>query len=351
MSKVFRVGTIGVGYTCNVHAPGWKESPHAELAALADLNEEALNRVADRLEVKKRYTTARELIEDPEIDVVDICTPNMTHAPLAVAAFKAGKHVLCEKPLAPTPAEIRRMIKARDAAGKLLMTAQHMRYLGTARAMKAEIERGVLGRIYHARAWILRRCGVPLGPGFIRRELSGGGACIDIGVHILDLTLWLMGFPRPVTVSGFSRNELSKRPNAFSWGRQPIPESMDVEDFAGGFVRFEGGQTLMIEISWLLHHDTPGEVQRVWLYGTEGGAEWPANKLIADDLPTRQLIDRQLILHDGGAPHALECIDFARALAQGLPSPVPAEESLYVQAILDGIYRSAEQGREVKVNL
>src|SRR5713101_214839 len=186
MAETLKVGVIGVGGIAGTHFPGWKQSPHAEIAAMSDVSAEALNRVAEAQGVKRRYEKPEELIANPEIDIVDICTPNMYHAPLAVAALEAGKNVICEKPLAPTPAAIQNMISARNKSGKLLMTAQHFRFQGTSKALKAEIDKGILGDVYHARSWMLRRAAAPTRPGFISKEHSSGGPCIDIGVHILD---------------------------------------------------------------------------------------------------------------------------------------------------------------------
>jgi len=127
---------------------------------------------------------------------------------------------------------------------------------------------------------------------------------------------------------------------------------MDVEDFAAAFVRFENGATLILEVSWLLHHDTPGEDMQMWLYGTEGGCQWPECKVLSSNYATRQLYNRTLQLKaDAMEPHALECVEYAKAVAAGAPSPVPAEQSLQVMAILDGIYRSQEQGGEVALDL
>jgi predicted dehydrogenase len=349
MAGPLKVGVIGVGGIANTHFPGWKESPHAEMHAFADLAEKVLDRVADAQGVKLRYPNPDDLIANPDIDIVDICTPNRYHAPLAIKALNAGKHVICEKPLAPTPEEIRQMIAARDKSGKLLMTAQHFRFEGSAKALKAEIDAGALGEVYHARSWMLRRAWAPTSPGFIQKQHSGGGPCIDIGVHILDLTLWMMGHPKPVAVSGITQDKLAHSPGAFSsWGG-PIPSSFDVEDFAAAFVRFENGATLVLEVSWLLHHNTRGEDMQMWLYGVKGGAHWPANEILVADGATRQHKNTQLLNAEGGEAHAKECVAFAEAVATGKPSPVPAEQSLDVISILDGLYRSAKEGREVRL--
>jgi predicted dehydrogenase len=348
VAKTLKVGVIGVGGIARTHFPGWEQSPLTEMIAFADINPEVLKQQADAHGVERRYTNFMDLINDPDIDIVDICTPNMYHTGATVAALKAGKHVLCEKPLAPTPKDIKKMIAARDASGKLLMTAQHFRFQGNAQALKAELSRGLLGEVYHARSWMLRRGWYPARPGFIYKKNSGGGPCIDIGVHILDLTLWMMGNPKPVTVSGVTGDRLSKLPGAFSaWGGVPIPKDADVEEFAAAFVRFDTGATLILEVSWLLHHPTTGEDMQMWLYGTQAGVHWPSNQIMRSDNETKQFMNTQLLNAEPGEPHAKECMAFAEAVAAGGPSPVPAEQSLDVIAILDGLYRSAAAGKEI----
>ncbi|MCB0018141.1 MAG: Gfo/Idh/MocA family oxidoreductase, partial [Anaerolineales bacterium] len=147
-----KVGIIGTGGIVRTHMPGWAESPHAEVVAASDINGEALRRFGEAFDISNLTETPADLINNPDIDIIDICVPNNFHAPLAIAALNAGKHVLCEKPLAPTPKLVQDMIDARDASGKLLMTGQHFRFTGTARALKAEIDQGTLGDVYHARS-------------------------------------------------------------------------------------------------------------------------------------------------------------------------------------------------------
>ena len=347
-----KVGVIGVGGIARSHMPGWAASEHAEVVAGSDISEAALQAWGVANGVSRLETDPAALFNDPDIDIIDVCTPNRYHAPLGIAALQAGKHVICEKPLAPTPDEIRDMIAARDASGKLLMTAQHFRFTGTARALKAEIDRGALGEIYHARGWMLRRAGLIPGPGFVMKQHSGGGATIDIGVHILDLTLWMMGNPQPVAVSGVARSELAGIPGAFSaWTGTSIPSAMDVEELALALVRFDSGATLVLEVSWLLHHDVIGEDMQMWLYGTRGGSHWPKCEIYSTNYETQQHYNVALgRTQDSMEPHALECVEFARAVAEGAPSPVPAEQSLQVLTILDGIYRSQGSGREVRLD-
>ena len=348
MAKTLNVGVIGVGGIAGSHMPGWEASPHTEVVAGSDVSEAALKRWGAKYNVSRLETDPAALFSDPDIDIIDVCTPNNYHAPLAIAAMKAGKDVICEKPLAPTPALVKKMIAAREQTGRMLMTAQHFRFSGKSRAMKAELDTGVLGDVYHARSWMLRRSGAPTRPGFILKQHSGGGPCIDIGVHILDLTLWFMGNPRPVSGTGVARAELAHQKGAFSNMGGPIPKVLDVEDFASAFVRFENGATLVLEVSWLLHHDTQGEDMQMWLYGTQGGSHWPRCEIYQTNKDTQQHYNRTLQnTRDLLEAHAQECVAFAQAVADGAPSPVPAEQSLQVMAILDGIYRSQKTGREV----
>lgn len=351
MSESLRVGVIGVGGIAKTHMPGWAASEHSEVVVGCDINGAVLGEWGKQHHIQKLATDAADLFRDPDIDIIDICTPNNYHAPLAIAALEAGKHVLCEKPLAPTPAAIGDMIAARDRSGMMLMTAQHYRFRGTARAMKAEIDAGSLGHVYHARTWMLRRTGVPTRPGFIMKKHSGGGPCIDIGVHILDLTLWLMGNPKPTCVTGVARAELAHQEGAFGMKELPIPAEFDVEDFAAAFVHFEGGATLILEVSWMLHHNTERTDAQVWLYGTRAGCHWPRCEVYASNYATRQHYNRVLkITRDTLEAHALECVAFAQAIIDAAPSPVPAEQSLQVMAILDGVYRSQRVGGEVRLD-
>src|SRR5262249_46393769 len=150
-----------------------------------------------------------------------------------------------------------------------------------------------------------------------------------------DLTLWMMGFPKPVSVTGVTQDKLIRQPGAFSiWGGQIPAEKFDVEEFAAAFVRFENGATLILEVSWLLHHKAPVEDMQMWLYGDKAGAHWPSNEFLWNDNKNQQWLNMQLQRAEAGEPHAKECVAFADAVANGRPSPVPAEQSLDVITIL-----------------
>lgn len=350
-----RVGCIGAGTIFFRHAGGWAASDKADLVALSDPDIQALHHQANTHGIEERFSDAAALLDDPSIDIVDICAPNRFHADYVIAALEAGKHVICQKPLAPTSAEIQRIIAARNKANKLVMTAQQYRFTTAARALKATADAGRLGDIYHARCWYLRRAGLPVRTGLIYKRNSGGGVCIDLGVHVLDLTLWLMGNPEPVAVTGSAPLALAGRPGVRGMNGDTIPGDTDVEDFAAGFVRFANGATLTIEVSWLLHH-SPNPDKRIWLYGTDGGMVFPDATLQQADPDTGLLLDTQLT--DLGNPigeyeqaaYSATFDAFAGAVLQGADSPAPPEQSLQVQRILEAIYQSHETRAEVRLD-
>ena len=348
-----RVGLVGCGGISGIHLAGWKKlEPRCKVAAICDIAPAALEKRGAEYAIPRDqwYADHRRMLRKAAIDAVDICVPNGAHAEITINSLRAGKHVICEKPLAPTPAGIRRMIAARDKAGKLLMTAQHQRFERSSQHLKAYLDTGALGEIYYARAHLLRRRFIPGwggGLSFIDKKRSGGGPCIDIGVHVLDLTLFLMGHPEPVAVSGFAPCKLGKRTDIRGFWGEWDRGRMTVEDFAAGFVRFKGGACLSLECSWLLNIKER-EYERITLCGTEAGAEWPALTVYGEKAGS--ITDTQLAFADDKAPgHHLELEAFAGAVLGRKPSPVPAEQSLSVLRILDGLYRSHKLGREVRL--
>jgi len=351
MTKKLKVGIIGLGAIANLHASGWEESQHAKLVMGCDINTDLFKHWKTKHGLKELVTDYQELIDNPKLDIIDVCSPNKFHAEHTIAALDSGKHVLCEKPLAPTVEEIRKMITARDRAGKTLMTGHHLRFAGTSRALKDEIDSGTLGDIYHTRAWWLRRSGVPVRPGLIYKTQAYAGVGIDLGVHVLDLAMWFMGNPKPVTVSGVARIELARQHGAFSkWGGD-IPSGFDVDEFSSAFIRFEDGASMIIEVSWMLHHGMDTDDVQTWLYGTKAGAHCPKCEIYETNITLKQHYNRSLrLIKDRLPPHHQEIVEFAQAIVKGKPSPIPAEQSLQVQQILEALYKSQEAGREVVID-
>lgn len=342
-----RVVLIGAGGIGKLHLRLWSELPTAEVVGLYDADPRRAREVAAQFNTPRVYPDLATAVAEPRADAVDICTPNQFHRAGVVAALAAGKHCLCEKPLAVTPAEIEEMIAARDRAGRILMTAQHMRFERSAQTLRRLIAAGRLGDVYYTRAWWLRRRLAPTTPGFLRKAQAGHGPGLDLGVHVLDLALHFLGHPAPVSVSGLAVRKLADGPDvANQWGDFD-PRDFEVEDFAAGLVRFADGSALMLEVSWLLNMVAPERIG-VWLYGTHGGVEWPELKLahVQDGV----LMDSQAMSGLGGEGHRHELAAFAEAVLHGGPSPVPAEQSLTVARVLAALYASAERDGEVRLD-
>lgn len=347
-SSKLRVAMVGAGgISRTAHIPGWKRLNDVEVVAIADVNPEAAQVTAEEFGIPNVLASYRDLIKMPEIDAIDICTPNRTHTPIVLSALAEGKHVLCEKPLAVTPGEVVSMIKAEQQARRVLMVTQNNRYRGISLAIKQWVDAGNLGDVYYARAWALRRNLLPPGAGFIQRSLSGGGPCMDIGVHILDLVMWLMDFPEPVTVTGAAMTNLAKTnimPGA--WGEWPR-DKFDVEDFACGMIRFKNGTMLSLESSWLAHLPEP-ENMSCTLFGTKAGVSWPSGAVSSSN--DGKLVDSTIEPADSSVkPHFLVIADFYDAIVNNKPSPLSADNALKVIKILDGIYRSQRIGKEVRL--
>ncbi len=346
MKKPLKVGIIGCGgIVRGAHLnPGWRAVPGAEVVAACDVNSAAATQLAADFGIPHVFTDFRELLQLEEIDVVDICTPNKAHTAAVLAALAAGKHVLCEKPLAVSVEEVLAIRAALKKTDRLLMTAQHHRFSEASVAIKAWVDTGALGEVYHARVNATRRNLLPISPGFIDPNLSGGGPCMDIGVHALDTALWLMNFPKPVRVSGRAHTNFAKGfeiPGGWGeWDRTLF----GVEDFASGYVHFENGSTLVLEASWLQHQEK--EELNATLQGKKASMRWPSGHF--HTVANRTLIDGVVLPHQGRqVAHTEEIIAFAEAIRQGKPSPVPIDETLQVIAILEAIMQSNRLNQEV----
>ena len=346
-NRKFRVGLIGGGGIAQaVHIPGWKNLPEVEIVGVADVSEATAKKAAAAAGAKHAFTDYRDLL-NLDLDAVDICTPNKVHTPAALAALNSGRHVLCEKPLAVSTAEVRQIGKLADRRKLKLMTAQHQRFTAPAVAAKAWVDAGHLGEAYHARVRAMRRAWLPPAPGFIDAKLSGGGPCMDIGVHALDLCLWLMDFPKPVRVSGVARTMFAKGkgiPNLWGeWDRKRF----SVEDFAAGFVHFDNGATMVLEAAWMCHQPE-NEEMTAQLFGTKGGVKWPNAEfttVINGTHAQGSLTNPTAVPH----PHWNEIAAFTDCVINDKPSPVPWTETIKVIGILEAVYRSQEKGREVAV--
>ncbi len=349
-SRKLRVGIIGSGGIAQgPHAEAWNAHPDVEVVATCDVNLENAQKLADKTGAQKVFANFKELVKLKDVDIVDICTPNKLHTPAALAALNAGKHVVCEKPLAVTTKEVRQMGELADKKKLKLMTAQHQRFRPESIACKRLVDDGALGKPFHAHVVTMRRDLQPTRPGFICKELSGGGVCMDMGVHTLDLAMWLLGFPNPVRVTGTIATNFAKGhsiPGGWGeWNR----DQYTVEDFASGFVTFDNGMSLVLQATWL-NFQGEREVLNNRLYGTGGTLEWPEGKYHS----SRQgvLFSSKLEPLPGlPAPHTGELHAFYDCVTNNTPSPVPWTQTIKVIGILEGIYKSQSQGKEIKLAL
>lgn len=349
MASPLRIGVIGSGGIMRgAHMPGWKQVADCQITAVCDSNRATAEAFAKDfgVPVERVFTDFNELVKLTDLDAVDICTPNMFHTPAVIAALHAGKHVICEKPLAVTTAEVRQMAAAAQKSGKLLMTAQNHRWGGPGQAIKRFVDTGAVGEVYYARIHAVRRNLLPPAPTFIDNKISGGGPCMDIGVHALDLGMWLMGFPDPVRVSGVTRVNFAKGhdiPGAWGeWDR----ERFTVEDFASGFIHFANGATMVLESSWL-QHQRMSEDFSAHLFGKKASVHWPSKEYAT--VINGTLVDGTLQDIPAKPSHQEEIIAFADAIRTGKPSPVPVEQTLKVIAILEAIVESGRTGKEVVI--
>ena len=352
MAKPIGIAVIGTGYIGQgAHLPAYQKMQDeglARIVAVCDINEEALRAASEKFGVAHTFTDYRQMLALGDIDAVDVCTPNYLHKQPVVDSLAAGKHVICEKPLAVNAIEGAEMTAAARAAGRQLGIMFNVRFGAGAQAVKRFIDDGRLGAIYYARAHALRRRGIPGWGLFTQNDKQGGGPLIDIGVHILDLTLWLMGHPEPVSVTGQTYAKFGTREGVLGLMGQWDPKTFTVEDFAAGFIRFANGATLSLESSFAANiaenqfHTT--------LLGTEGGAHlYPS-----DDARTRlfreesgTLTDTTPVFLPRVGTHEAELRAFVQALIDDAPVPVPGEQGLLVTRLLDALYESAETGHEV----
>ena len=345
--KELRVGVVGMGMGRN-HVQSFQGHPGSHVIAVADPDETKCTEVADKNNVPNRYATAEEMLEKEELDIVSIATPNKFHRPLAIAALERGCHVLCEKPMAMNAGEARDMLAAAERADRRLMVNFSQRFTPQSQALKNEMDKGTLGEIYFARTVWLRRRGLPrFGGWFGQKALSGGGPLIDLGVHRLDLALWLMGYPKPVWVMASTYDHLA-RELADREGKQ-----FDVEDLAVGFIKFENGATLGIEASWA-GHIKEKELMHTRLMGTKGGlVQYNLNEgyeFAAELFTERDGVRYNMTPHPPYPPCPGPMEHFVDAILNDTPHIATGEEGLVVMQLLDAIYESAAKGEPVRVD-
>lgn len=355
MEKKLKVGLIGLGGICTwAHMAGYPHMDNVEIAAICDILPSKIDAFKERFNMPDvpSFTDYKELLDVEGLDFVDICTPNYLHSIIAVDALNKGLHVFCEKPDAVSVSEALRMKEAAEKSGKHLMVMRNNRHRNVAKYMKKYIEAGDAGEIYCGRCGWQRRRGIPgKGGWFTTKEQSGGGPLIDLGVHMIDLAIWLMGNPTPVAVSGctyakFADSDVSDSVHS-DFGEKNDEGTFDVEDLAMGFIRFDNGACLQIEFSWASNIEE--ECVFVELRGTKAGLQLrndqakvftERNGTLEDIIPK---IASEEMAHVCNIKHFVDVL-----LNDATPDFTPIQ-GLNMIKILSAIYKSAETGEEVRL--
>ncbi len=356
MADVLRAGVIGAGaIAVHGHVPGYRATPGVEVVAICDVLEDRVKSVAEELDIPRAYTDYRDMLAKESLDLVSVCSPNTFHKAMTVDALNAGANVLCEKPMALAYADAQEMVATAERMGKSLTIGHHMRHTPAMFAIKDVVTSGKLGEIYYAKVSYLRRSGIPgYGSWFTNKDLAGGGAMMDIGCHILDMGLWLIGHPKPVTVTASTYAKFGPRGKGLGgWGMDHygLGARYDVDDLTTAFVRFDNGLTLTVEASWA-SHGTDGH--RIQLFGTDGGIE-VNDKLFGREQPLRffgeqgdELTEEPVSFVEDDTPsYAREISAWVEGIRTGEPPLVTGEQAAMVVQIIEGIYKSATSGSEV----
>ena len=349
--KKLKVGLIGTGDIArDRHLPYWKElqaEGRVEVVAICDLIKERVEKNAETFAVDKTYVRSSRMLKENDFDIIDVCTQNKGHCPLAVAALEAGANVIVEKPMAMNVKESQLMIKTAKKMKRKLMVAQHMRFEAHSERLKEQILDGRLGDIYHANACMLRRRGIPgWGKFHIKRE-SLGGPLIDIGVHVMDLAVWLMGCPKPIAASGKVYRMFGDREDLENgeWGMPYPPKEFDVEDYATALVRFENNITMTVEVSWAANIAKDHEA--VYILGDKAGIT-TSPPGIYSSIPGALTSENYDWLPEQEG-HRMEIRHFTECVEKNRQVRVKPEESLRIQQIIDAIYESSKKNCEIKI--
>src|SRR5690606_19656844 len=357
MEKKIKIGIIGSGGIAQAHARAYMRMDDVEIVAVADVIPGKAAEFVNRLGITgaKAFDSHLELLE-LDVDGVSVCTPNVAHHRTSVDALQAGKHVLVEKPLAVTLEQGVEMVEVDKKAGRILSVGFQPRYDPNMQTVKNIVQSGELGNVYYVQTGGGRRRGMPGGT-FINKELAGAGAMADIGCYSLDLALNALGYPKPLSVSAYTSNHFGTNPHYHAEASK-----FEVEDFGVALVRLEGGKVLKFKISWAMHMDSLGPSL---FLGTDAGLKLTP----AGSGPWSGVWDGGIgsitLFHDIQGHHTESPISvqqhnvdifyekvraFVVAVKEGTEAPIPGEEILINQAIIDGILRSSEIGKEVDIH-
>lgn len=345
----FNVAVIGAGAIGLDHINSFQQHPAAKVVALAETSPTRGREAADRYRIPDLVTDYRTLLRRSDIDVVSIALPNYLHAPVALAALRAGKHVMLDKPMATNARDAARLVATARQGRRLLMVGQNIRFTPEVQTAKQLVTAGALGDVYHAKTAWTRRAGIPrIGSWFTQKRFAGGGCTYDIGVHALDRCLYLLGEFDAAAVSGQTYSQLGRRGQGNGgWGRSEIdPRApFDVDDLSLALIKLRSGRTVLLEASWAAHQPEP-DYNGTQLFGTEAGLILPPLKLCRPGMQgylTELVTPRADLVTPNRMVHFIDCL-----LGKAQPH-VPMAESLATQKILDAIYLSAKSGREVRL--
>lgn len=356
MSRL-KVGIVGLGIGLT-HLKGYKAlNDEVEVVAICDLDEKVMTKIGSEYGISLHYQDFNKLFDSGKIDAVSICLPNSLHAPASIAALEAGLHVLCEKPVAENATAAQKIIEAEAGSTGKFMVCYNRRYRPDVAWMKAAITKGLLGQIYQVKAGWIREAGIPTKTGwFINKEVAGGGPLIDLGVHMLDLALWLLDYPQPLTVSGDVQANFG--PQGSKIKRKPTDRPLppySVEDSANALIRLAGGTILNLETSWASHTKPRRDDLYIILNGTRGTIEFYVENYAAENTLTFYTeIEGQPVTIKPGivgerSDHLYAVTEFVNCIKEDSPPSATATDGLTVMKIIDAIYESGAKGREISL--
>lgn len=359
--KKIRIGIIGTGWIAEAHVANYLKCPDVEIVAAADLIPGKAEKFckANGIEGVRLYPDHKSLIDNEQLDAVSVCTYNKTHAECTIYALEHGVNVLLEKPMCVTLEEAVAICKAEKASGKILSIGFQPRFDENMKMLKKVVQSGELGKIYYIQTGGGRRRGIPTpyGTSFIEEKTAGLGALADIGCYSLDMVLNAIGYPKPLSVSGYTSAFFGTDPNYYE-GHPEYAKVFTVDDFAAAFIRLEGDIVLDFRISWAMNLDTPGDTI---ILGTKGGLRVPStecwNGSIGGPLKIYKTVAGEEVEME--IPEKNDDTDnfykkirlFVDAVKEGGKAPVPSSQILYNQAIIDGIAKSARLGKEITLEI
>lgn len=339
-----KIGMVGAGnIATNAHLPAYAKCHNATVVAIVDLDRSRAEEAAKKFGIPEVYDTVEEMLAKADIDAVDVCTWNNGHAPCAIAAANAGKHVMCEKPLTVSDELADAIKEAVEKAGVKFFLAVPGRFGHKNEYLQKQVADGAFGEVFYAKTSYIRRRGTPSG-WFTDKKTAGGGPVIDIGVHGIDAAWYIMGCPKPTRVSAFTSSHIGdyQTKGVGRWHGTPSPDNQfDTEDLGAGVIHFENGAMLMFEASWAINGPAHSDTQ---IFGSKAGADVTSATIYGER--DGYLSDDRITLDDNDRFLA-EITHFADCVLNDKPTRYPIEQAVLMQRMLDAIYDSAEQKKEI----